>query len=99
MHKLANTHHCTLTTTIRLRDGELVIYKRSRSLQYQCRYKLSDGTWTRASTGKAALEHAITRACDIWHSPKTVDKMMLKLMTGNLNAKSKIRSRFQAGGS
>ena len=34
-----------------------------------------------------------------WHSPKTVDKMMLKLMTFNLNAKSKIRSRFQAGGS
>ena len=66
MHKLANTHHCTLTTTIRLRDGELVIYKRSRSLQYQCRYKLSDGTWTRASTGKAALEHAIARACDIY---------------------------------
>ncbi len=66
MHKLANTHHCTPTTTIRLRDGELVIYKRSRSLQYQCRYKLSDGTWTRASTGKAALEHAIARACDIY---------------------------------
>ena len=33
-----------------------------------------------------------------WHSPKTVDKMMLKLMMGNLNAKSKIRSRVQAGG-
>lgn len=66
MHKLANTHHCTPNTTIRLRDGELVLYKRSRSLQYQCRYKLSDGTWTRASTGKAALEHAIARACDIY---------------------------------
>lgn len=33
-----------------------------------------------------------------WYSPKTVDKMMLKLMMGNLNAKSKIRSRVQAGG-
>ena len=66
MHKLANTHHRAPTTTIRLRDGELVIYKRSRSLQYQCRYKLSDGTWTRASTGKAALEHAIVRAFDIY---------------------------------
>ena len=66
MHKLANTHHCTPTNTIRLRDGELVIYKRSRSLHYQCRYKLSDGTWARASTGKAALEHAIVRACDIY---------------------------------
>jgi integrase len=49
-----------------LRDGEVVVYRRSRSLLYQCRYKLSDGTWLRQSTGKAALEHAIARACDMY---------------------------------
>ena len=49
-----------------MRDGELVLYRRSRSLLYQCRYKLADGTWTRQTTGKAALEHAIARACDIY---------------------------------
>jgi len=43
-----------------------VVYRRSRSLLYQCRYKLSDGTWLRQSTGKAALEHAIARACEIY---------------------------------
>ena len=48
---------------IYLRDGELVVYRRSRSLLYQCRYKLADGSWTRQTTGKAALEHAIARAC------------------------------------
>ncbi len=53
-------------TAIYLRDGELVLYRRSRSLLYQCRYKLADGTWVRQTTGKAALEHAIARACDIY---------------------------------
>ena len=52
--------------TLRLRDGGLVIYRRSRSLQYQCRYKLADGKWVRLSTGRATLEHAITRACDLY---------------------------------
>ena len=53
-------------TAIYLRDGELVVYRRSRSLLYQCRYRLADGSWTRQTTGKAALEHAIARACDIY---------------------------------
>jgi hypothetical protein len=38
---------------IYLRDGEVVLYRRSRSLLYQCRYKLADGTWYRQSTRKA----------------------------------------------
>lgn len=45
--------------SVSLRDGELVVYRRSRSLLYQCRYKLADGTWVRQTTGKAALEHAV----------------------------------------
>jgi integrase len=52
--------------SILLRDGELVLYRRSRSLLYQCRYRLADGSWVRQTTGKAALEHAIVRACDIY---------------------------------
>jgi len=51
---------------IHLRDGELVLYRRERSQRFQCRYKLLDGTWQRQSTGKASLEHAIARACDIY---------------------------------
>ena len=54
------------TQSIRLRDGELVVYRRARSLVYQCRYKLADGTWVRQTTGRASLENAIARACDIY---------------------------------
>jgi integrase len=58
--------HAAQPKSILLRDGEVVVYRRSRSLLYQCRFKLADGTWTRQSTGKAALEHAIARACEIY---------------------------------
>ena len=58
--------HAAQPQSILLRDGELVLYRRSRSLLYQCRYRLADGTWVRQTTGKAALEHAIVRACDIY---------------------------------
>ena len=49
-----------------LRDGDVVLYRRSRSLLYQCRYRLADGTWQRVSTRKAALEHAVAVACDLY---------------------------------
>jgi hypothetical protein len=58
--------HAAPPQSILLRDGELVLYRRSRSLLYQCRYRLADGSWVRQTTGKAALEHAIVRACDIY---------------------------------
>ena len=58
--------HAAQPQSIYLRDGELVVYRRSRSLLFQCRYKIADGTWVRQTTGKAALEHAISRACDIY---------------------------------
>ena len=52
--------------SILLRDGELVLYRRTRSLLYQCRYKLADGAWYRQSTRKASLEQAIATACDLY---------------------------------
>jgi len=70
---LPRGHHSRLTalssappTSIALRDGEVIVYRRSRRLLYQCRYKLADGAWVRQTTGKAALEHAIARACDLY---------------------------------
>ena len=53
-------------TAICLRDGEVVIYRRTRSLLYQCRYKLANGTWHRQTTGRASIEHAVTAACDLY---------------------------------
>jgi integrase len=49
-----------------LRDGEVVLYRRSRSLLYQCRYKLADGRWYRQSTGKASIENAVAVACTLY---------------------------------
>jgi integrase len=67
----------TQPQTIHLRDGELVLYRRSRSLLYQCRYKLADGTWHRQSTGKASLEHAIAAACDLYDESRYRQKLGL----------------------
>jgi hypothetical protein len=65
LRKLLNGLASAQPRTVRLRDGELVLYRRERSLQYQCRFKLPDGTWQRQTTGKANPEHAIAAACDI----------------------------------
>jgi len=51
---------------LHLRDGEVVLYRRRHSLQYQCRYKLADGTWCRRSTAKASLELAALTACELY---------------------------------
>ncbi|MFM8511059.1 MAG: integrase, partial [Betaproteobacteria bacterium] len=52
--------------TLYLRDGELILYRRQRSLLYQCRFKLPDGKWHRQSTGRASVEQAVVAACDIY---------------------------------
>ena len=51
---------------IYLRDGELVLYKRPNNPIFQCRFKLANGSWHRASTHKLSLEHAIPVACDLY---------------------------------
>lgn len=60
--------HVAQPQSIYLRDGELVLYRRSRSLLYQCRYRLADGSWVTLSLvmqNKAAvdeLREALARA-------------------------------------
>jgi integrase len=54
------------SSVLLLRGGELVLYRRTRSLLYQCRFKLADGKWHRFSTRKASLENAIAAACDMY---------------------------------
>jgi integrase len=43
-----------------------VIYKRERSIQYQCRYRNEKGTWIRVSTQEVSLERAIVAACRVY---------------------------------
>jgi integrase len=66
---------------IYLRDGEVVLYRRSRSLLYQCRYKLADGTWYRQSTRKASIEHAVAVACDLYDEARYRQRLGLAHQT------------------
>lgn len=70
IRRLLTSLPTTRPQTIYLRDGDLVLYRRSRSLLYQCRYKLTEGSWHRQTTGKASLEQAITLACDLYDEYK-----------------------------
>ena len=67
----------TAPTIIHLRDGEVVVYRRSRSLLYQCRFKLADGKWHRYSTGRASVENAIARACEMYDEARFRQRMGL----------------------
>ena len=51
------------SASLRLRDGELIVYRRSRSARYQCRFRLASGAWCRLSTHCLRLEDAIAQAC------------------------------------
>jgi integrase len=64
-----------------LRDGELVLYRRTRSLMYQCRFKLADGKWVRFSTHKASLENAIAAACDMYDQARYRQRLGLAHQT------------------
>ncbi len=62
---------------IYLRDGEVVLYRRSASPLYQCRYKLADGKWQRQSTRKASVENAVSVACLLYDEARFRQKLGL----------------------
>lgn len=62
---LANLNYAP-PSSVHLRDGECVVYRRHNSPVWYCRYKLQDGSWHRASTRKASLEYAIQVACELY---------------------------------
>jgi integrase len=62
LHRLAYT----APRLIHLRDGEVVVYRRSQSPVWQCRFKLQDGTWHRQSTKKASIEQAVNVATTLY---------------------------------
>ena len=51
--------------THRLRDGELILFRRSDSRVWQYKFKRESGRWYRASTRKSVLEHAKRVAMDL----------------------------------
>ena len=62
--------------TIRLLQGELTLFKRPNSHQWQCRFKLPTGQWHTASTATEDLEAAQTQAISIYETIK------IKISTG-----------------
>jgi hypothetical protein len=60
----------TETEPIKLLDGDLTLYKRPNSHQWQCRFKLATGAWHSASTGSDQLAEATTQAISIYETVK-----------------------------
>ena len=56
--------------TIRLLQGELTLFKRPKSQQWQCRFKLPNGEWHAASTATEDLDTAQTQAISIYETVK-----------------------------
>jgi integrase len=69
---------------IYLRDGEVVVYLRDDSPFYQCRYKLADGSWQRASTRKASIEFAASVACEMYDEARFRQRLGLAHRTHSI---------------
>ncbi len=65
----ANEIH-TQPTSVTLMNGNLTVYKRPQSAQYQCRFKLANGKWHSTSTETDDLEKAKLQAKAIYEIVK-----------------------------
>ena len=65
-HLASAVRHRGHPTLLHMRDGEVVLYRRTNSPTWQTRYKLKDGSWCRASTRKMSVEHAVKAAGTIY---------------------------------
>jgi len=65
----ANETH-TQPTSVTLMNGNLTVYKRPQSAQYQCRFKLANGKWHSTTTETDDLEKAKLQAKAIYEIVK-----------------------------
>ena len=75
----------TTEEPIKLLDGDLTLYKRPTSHQWQCRFKLATGAWHSASTGSAQLAEATTQAIAIYETVKVKLASDLAIKTQSLS--------------
>ena len=54
------------TKTLKMRDGEVVLYRREQSGKWQARFKTPSGDWHRISTKRSAIALAKKIACDAY---------------------------------
>lgn len=67
------------TGSVKIFEG-LVLYRRSRSSAWQCRYK-HQHTWLRKSTGCQALDNAKVQATTIWHEAQALVRLNLPVQS------------------
>lgn len=67
----------TDTPLIKLRDGEVVLYRRAGTTAWQCRYRLKEHGWVRRSTRTASVEVATETACDWYDEARYRQRMGL----------------------
>ena len=53
-------------SSVQLRDGDVVVFRRVDSPLWQFRYRIRNGAWHRQSTKRASLELAVTVACEAY---------------------------------
>jgi integrase len=53
-------------TSVQLRDGDVVVFRRVDSPLWQFRYRIKNGAWHRQSTKRASLELAVEVACEAY---------------------------------
>jgi hypothetical protein len=53
-------------SSVQLRDGDVVVFRRADSPLWQFRYRIRNGDWHRQSTKKASLELAVAVACEAY---------------------------------
>ena len=75
----------TTEEPIKLLDGDLTLYKRPSSHQWQCRFKLATGAWHSASTGSDQLAEATTQAIAIYETVKVKLASDLAIKTQSLS--------------
>jgi integrase len=73
----------------RLRDGEVVLYKRRNSALWQMRYQLYDRVWRRVSTNHHQLAWAIKAACEIYDRARFRESEGLPITTRRFEAIAK----------
>ena len=64
-HRLSRLQY-TQPSSVQLRDGDVVVFRRVDSPLWHFRYRIRNGDWHRQSTKKASLELAVEVACEAY---------------------------------
>jgi integrase len=78
------------STTVRLRDGEVVLYRRSRSERWQARFKLFSRKWHRVTTHHTNIEYAIRAACEAYDEARFRERLGLPISTRSFGDVAKL---------